>query len=381
MKKIKTIGIFDKEFPSNHSFVDDFFIKNNKSFNSKSYIICEGFPQARIARYHGVIILPKLHRRHGIHRYLNFFLIIRILQRLKRKNVNLKILIRNCPILLFGCAVLKSKRDRLVYQNSFPHENLSTTVKRFAVGKLLKASQSRVDGLLGISPLGLDRLQGLLPNVRESIYIPLCVSRQDIRQPKYENKEHNREFLKFCYIGTLDRLRAFDRVLSGFEIATKAGLQAELHVFGGKDGEITFLRSKAQTLSMSDRINFHGSVSRGWLTKELATFDVGVSLIPDISIYKEASPTKLVEYMGAGLPVIASFGCELQEKIVQESKAGILVTFDDISIAQGLMRLSRDNRLLTKMSKNATEYINSNYVYERYIDDFKIIMDLPEISE
>lgn len=118
---------------------------------------------------------------------------------------------------------------------------------------------------------------------------------------------------------------------------------AELHLIGR-------LGKNASELANKVNISSHGLLSIEECTQLLKSFDV--ALYPRIHD-NGWMPQKLVEYLGAGLPVIAF---KLQDtKIVEELGVGILV--ESISdFARAIDEVSNQPQLLEKFKKNCSDY-------------------------
>jgi glycosyltransferase involved in cell wall biosynthesis len=98
------------------------------------------------------------------------------------------------------------------------------------------------------------------------------------------------------------------------------------------------LRRLAQSLEVSDCVQFQGFVPHVELPDLLAQADIGIATSRQDSFRWYASPLKIVEYMAAGLPVICSGGGEA-EKMVEESKAGINIPFMPEAFAEAVRSL------------------------------------------
>jgi glycosyltransferase involved in cell wall biosynthesis len=266
--------------------------------------------------------------------------------------------------------MFKSRKALLIYQNSFPHELFMSFLARFVLKAFFRIIQYGINGCLAVSPLGVERLQKMFPKVSHFNYIPLCVSGMSLSQHKTKNLVTSDKPLKFCYIGTLDKKRDFGVVLKGFAEAMRNGLNCELHVFGGKHKDIAEFSNLVEFLKISDSVKLYGELPREQLLESLTMFDIGISVFPNILAYREASPTKLIEYMSVGLPVLASEGCVLQENVVEQSGAGILINFSEKNVAEGLLKFDTERASIPGMSRKAYDFVVENYTYNFYVNTF-----------
>lgn len=96
------------------------------------------------------------------------------------------------------------------------------------------------------------------------------------------------------------------------------------------------------------------------MPKLLHEVDIGVlPLAGDDRWMRSKSPTKLFEYMSAGLAVVSSAVGEAVH-VLDNGQAGILAEDED-AFAQGLIRLSLDVNFRNMLSANARQRVETNY--------------------
>jgi glycosyltransferase involved in cell wall biosynthesis len=144
---------------------------------------------------------------------------------------------------------------------------------------------------------------------------------------------------------------------AAFEILTALDSMGEtvlvLLVVGGSPA-IGPLASLADRLQRSGRLVVLPYVSRDEVAGLIMGANVGLSLVLPVDVtHRLASPTKLFEYMQAGLPVIGSDVPEIHDVLTQ-SQCGLLVdaTKPD-EIASAFQRLVIDGSLRKTLAKNA----------------------------
>lgn len=376
MKKI--IALLDKEYPPSHSFVDGMLATElPRETDIKVELIVSGTVNDKVCRYKKAACLPLMYPRRGVDRFLNFFKAIVLLQKLikKSRTDEIVLFVRNDPIYLLACSFVKQKNMKLIFQNSFPHENVSGHFLKRTIAKwMYKIGGSKVDSLLTVSPKGLERIQKILPHVQKGGYIPL-LSDVSIERDNFELKGKDGK-VKFIYIGDHSLPRKLEVVFRAIVKAYEKGLEAKFRFIGGKVDEIQRLRTVdgVQKLEESDALVFVSKISREKIWDELMNADIGLSLIPPDKHYVEASPTKLTEYMGVGLAVVASNGIDLQEEFVQKSGSGLLCDWDEEAIAECLLDICSRKNALKDMKQNGQRYAEEKLNYSNYVRVFRELM-------
>jgi glycosyltransferase involved in cell wall biosynthesis len=136
---------------------------------------------------------------------------------------------------------------------------------------------------------------------------------------------------------------------------------ASLIVVGSGDA-IEKMKALAQKTIPAVRVKFIPAVPRELMLKYTRSADVGVTLDKDSNLnYRFSLPNKLFDYIGAGIPVIASDLKEV-EKIIMENQCGIIVSsVTPENISQAFTRLHNNRPELDEMkknAKNASAYLN-----------------------
>lgn len=382
MKAAKRIvtALLDKAGPPDHSFVSG-MLANTIARNAPNVVFLvvskeQWTQRVKPFRYHGAICIPALLPRKHIGRLLNYIAARLVVRRIAKRAVRSgatrnSVLVRNDPMLLLGAAHEKRRFDRLVFQSSFPHEVVATGAKRTIALWCFSQSSRYVDALLAVSPLGLLRVRRLFPEVSDGGYIPLLADHIVENNPAAERRDGP---VKFIYSGSHDPERQLDVVLRAIADANLPPSAAQFTFLGGADPMVDALRrevSDVARLESTGAIRFVTAVPRDSVFGILLDHDVGLSLIPPLSIYKEASPTKLAEYMASGLAVIVSNGIAMQEDWVNASQCGIVVGFNPEDIAKTLKDTADDPQKIISMKYLAWKYATDRLSYEMYRSDLE----------
>lgn len=167
------------------------------------------------------------------------------------------------------------------------------------------------------------------------------------------------------YLGTLDPNRRIEILLEMLAYA-RVAIPNILLVLVGDTTDAShreWLKQEAVRLGVAELV-----VWTGWLESSIAwryvrSAEVGLSPIPRGYLLDMGSPTKAVEYMALGLPVLVNDNPD-QAQVIAESGAGLCVKLEPCIFAESLVRLLGDDGLRHKMGDKGRLYIPRNRAYE-----------------
>ncbi|GAG81994.1 unnamed protein product, partial [marine sediment metagenome] len=99
------------------------------------------------------------------------------------------------------------------------------------------------------------------------------------------------------------------------------------------------------------------------IPKYICLSDIGLSPIVPSDNYIMSSPTKVMEYLACGIPVVGNREILDMRDIICESKGGILVDFDAESFADGMKALARNNQMKLNMGEDGRKWVINNRSY------------------
>jgi glycosyltransferase involved in cell wall biosynthesis len=129
------------------------------------------------------------------------------------------------------------------------------------------------------------------------------------------------------------------------------------------------LRQKIKKLlekyAIQNNVNLTGSIKHEDIYHILASSHIGVAILHPEPNYTESLPTKLFEYMVAGLPVIAS-NFPLWKEIIEGNKCGICVDpLRPKEIAGAVEYLVEHPMEANNMGENGRKAVLANYNWEQ----------------
>jgi glycosyltransferase involved in cell wall biosynthesis len=179
--------------------------------------------------------------------------------------------------------------------------------------------------------------------------------------------------LTVAYLGTLVRERHLEILVDMLADLRRSGITARLLLIG--DGaapeDRLVIEQRAQALGLTSQVEITGFLPRRDALDLIRTADVCVSPFHPSPILDVASPTKLIEYLALGLPVVANAHPD-QSLILRESRAGVCVPWGARYFARAVRWLARrDSAELAAMGARGQAWVEQNRSYARIADDFE----------
>jgi glycosyltransferase involved in cell wall biosynthesis len=128
------------------------------------------------------------------------------------------------------------------------------------------------------------------------------------------------------------------------------------------------LKQEAKKLKIDHAVIFTGHLPRAKALELVTASDIGISPISPNPIHNQSSPTKIIEYMLLGKPVVAN-DIPDQMKIIRESKSGYCVKWDENAFAESIIAIFQDPEAAKKMGQRGIEYVLKNRNYKNIADN------------
>ncbi len=128
---------------------------------------------------------------------------------------------------------------------------------------------------------------------------------------------------RIVYLGRISRGRGIDTVLA---LGRALGERASVELVGPVDRAI---EGELEAAAEEGTVVWRGFIPNDRLAEVLAGASVGLSLLSDDPNYRVSMPTKVVEYLAYGVPVVAT-PLPTVATLIEEEGGGLLVPFDDV---------------------------------------------------
>lgn len=202
-------------------------------------------------------------------------------------------------------------------------------------------------------------------NGKEKIVASTSVERRQLRGQNGYSDKH----LVIGFIGQLSNLKNIDLLVDAFKDIFSVNRDVRL-LIGGDGSEMSFLKEKVLSLGLSEWVNFTGYVRD--VKSLLDLMDIGV-----LTSMSEGFPNSVLEYMMAGLPVVASnVGCVSEAVFHKEN--GLLFESGDLqSLKSQLLLLINDKAMREQYGQSGKKMILEKFSENNMINSFIERIGLP----
>ncbi len=174
------------------------------------------------------------------------------------------------------------------------------------------------------------------------------------------------------YVGSLTEVTAVETLVRAGAFLKERG-DIRIDIFGsGQSKPNAMALARQQGLG---NVHFHDSIPKSQVPAILAAADAGVMTLfrsPLIHIYFE---NKFIDYMGAGLPIVASLD-GVQVGLLRDSGAGLVVpTFDAEALAKGLLELAQDPEKGRRMGAAGRQYISTRLAQPDILNHYANVLE------
>ncbi len=163
------------------------------------------------------------------------------------------------------------------------------------------------------------------------------------------------------YLGTLNRTRHLDFMIRAFAEVLKEIPDAELYLLGkgDKPEDEEFLLAEVSRLQIEASVQFVGFIPMQDAWEYIRKAAVCLSPYYPTFILRSTSPTKLIEYMAMGKPVVGNDHPE-QKLVINESQAGICTPWEEKAFAKAIIQIASDSSLAAEMGERGRRYVEQN---------------------
>jgi glycosyltransferase involved in cell wall biosynthesis len=205
--------------------------------------------------------------------------------------------------------------------------------------------------------------------------VPMGVDLADVDAARRLPRTRSGAAVRLAYLGTAAADRHLEILVDMLAILRNGGMDASLIIIGDatEARDRHALEEHARNRGVAGYLRITGFLPRLQALELAADADVCLSPIFPAPVFMVASPTKLVEYMALGVPVVANDHPE-QRAVLQQSRAGVCVPWGARHFARAvrwIMKRSWEER--AAMGTRGCEWVIAHRTYRRIADDIERI--------
>lgn len=161
-----------------------------------------------------------------------------------------------------------------------------------------------------------------------------------------------------AYIGSITTLRSIEEVVEAF---ASAGMGPDIRLALAGDFETPHLYRRLRRAAGWSRVDYFGHVARDRVGELMNAARAGILSFRPAPSIQDALPTKLFEYMAAGLPVIVSSTLRASA-IVRQHRCGLVVNpLDPDEIAQAITLVVEQPHLAQEMGQRGQALVRERF--------------------
>ena len=168
------------------------------------------------------------------------------------------------------------------------------------------------------------------------------------------------------YVGALDRMRRLDFLLDSMLRVRRELPSAVLLLLGSAryENDLRWLRGQIAERGLEGTVRLLDAVPRAVVPQYFMAATLSVAPIPPIPAYLVSSPTKVVESLGLGIPVVANEEIPDQLSIISESGGGSCVPYTPAAFAAAILSYLRAPDAARMTGQRGREYILRTRSYD-----------------
>jgi glycosyltransferase involved in cell wall biosynthesis len=171
------------------------------------------------------------------------------------------------------------------------------------------------------------------------------------------------------YLGSLARSRRIDFLLRVLQLVHARLPAVRLYRVGSGNerADEQFLLAEVERLGLTATVTLTGQLPRDRAMRLVGEADVCVSALVPSPVFDCASPTKLVEYMMMGKPVVANDQPE-QRELIEASGGGLCVPYQEQAFAEAILRVLGDPNAARAMGERGRRHVAATRNYAAIAD-------------
>ena len=172
--------------------------------------------------------------------------------------------------------------------------------------------------------------------------------------PPRDYRKNTDDPIKIVHSGSVLESRGSLLILEALAKAKQRGAKVQVRMVGAKDDQVADYTNKAREYKIDDCYTISPRVPGSQIPGILHESDVGLCIWANHDYWQYNPPTKLFEFLVAGLPVLAS-NIRTHTQYIQDGTHGFVFDYDAEALGNAFIRLWEQRELLHGMRKNSLQ--------------------------
>jgi glycosyltransferase involved in cell wall biosynthesis len=195
--------------------------------------------------------------------------------------------------------------------------------------------------------------------------VPMCIDPDRFADP-LPSQSSATSAKTIGYLGECSRVRRIDFLFEALRHVHQTAPDVELLVLGDayEEADRQWLRQRMAETGVDERVTITGWLPADQIVERFAKVDLALALMAPDPILDSTTPTKLVEYLAMGLPVVANAHPD-QCLVLGESGAGLVTPFTPVAYGDAILELLGDDSRRAEMALKGPAYVAEKRSYPR----------------
>lgn len=168
------------------------------------------------------------------------------------------------------------------------------------------------------------------------------------------------------YLGECSRVRRIDFLFEAVALVKQTIPEVQLLIVGDayEASDKQWLADAIERLGLQDHVVITGWLPAPEATTQFATTEVALALMAPDPLLDSTTPTKLVEYLAMGRPVVANNHPD-QSFVIHASQGGLCVPFEAAEYAKAIITLLNNPSQSQEMAQAGRKWVMSQRSYDQ----------------
>ncbi|MES9876157.1 MAG: glycosyltransferase [Candidatus Sedimenticola sp. PURPLELP] len=202
-------------------------------------------------------------------------------------------------------------------------------------------------------------------SLNRTMPVPMCIDVHGLENTSLPviSDERLADRIPIVYMGTMVKVRKIDFLLKMLAEIKKIIPEVILILVGdAPEDDMKWLKGIANNLGLESDVIFTGFVPMETAWGYVNKASLCLSPFRPSFILNSTTPTKVVEYLALGCPVVANKHPD-QSKVLSESGAGLAVEYSPQAFSDAVQLILTDEKLANSMRKAGPLYVKNNRDY------------------